>query len=143
MDQISNVIRLIVFLNTGKWVNSYFSRFCFFRIWFWTWQHDLFHMKIDKYRFVFKESYFLWVFSPQIWNVLWMGFSLKNLLYHLKKWRDDPEINKKLFFCFIFGLNMSKHMGLSFKSLLKGLMFKMPYGSVVSRRFYKYQLKNI
>ena len=34
------------------------------------------------------------------------GFSQKNILHKLKKWRDDPEITKKLFFCFIFGLKI-------------------------------------
>ena len=106
-DQFSNVISLIVFLITRKWVNFYFSAFCFFRIWFWTWQHDPFHTKIDKLAsFVFSKSCCLWVFSPRIWNVFWMCFSLKNLLHHLKKWRDDPEITKKLFFCLILGLKI-------------------------------------
>ena len=115
----SNDIRLIVFLITGKWANFYFNAFCFFKIWFWTWQHDPFHTKIEKFSFVFKESCCLWVFSPHIWNVLWMHFSLKNSLHHLKNWRDDPDMTKKLFFCFI-----SKHTGLSFKSIFKCSMFK-------------------
>ena len=37
---------------------------------------------------------------------MYYGFSHKNKLHKLKKWRDDPEITKKLFFCFIFGLKI-------------------------------------
>ena len=62
--------------------------------------------KIDKVNFVFKESCCLWVSSPRIWNVFWMRIGLKNLLHQLKTRRDDPEITKKLLFCFIFGLKI-------------------------------------
>ena len=79
---------------------------CFFKIWFWIGQYDSFHTIINKFYFVFKEFCCLWVLSPRIWNVLWMRFSKMNLLHQLKKWRDDPEIPKKLFFCFIFGLKI-------------------------------------
>ena len=120
---------------TWKRVNFHFNAFCLFRVWFWTWQHDPFHTKIDKFWFVFKKSYWLWVFSRRIWNVLWMRFSLKNFLHHLKKWRDDPEITKKLFFCFIFGLKISSNV--------LSRCLRMLYGTVVSRRFYKDQWKNI
>ena len=112
----SNAIRLIVFLIKGKWVNVYFNAFCFFRIWFWKGQHNPFHTKIDK-SFVFKESCCFWVFSPRIWSVLWMRFSLKNLLHQFKKWRNGPEITKKLFSVLFLGWKYakSKHTGLSLK----------------------------
>ena len=124
--QFSNVIRLMVFLITGKWVNFYFNEFCFFRIWCWTWQHDPFHTKIDKCSFVFKEYHCFFVFSPRIWNVLWMRFSLKNLLHHLKIWRDDPEITKSFFSILSLWRKYakSKHTGLSFKPLFKRSVFK-------------------
>ena len=112
----SNAIRLIVFLITGKWVYFYFSSFCFFRIRFWKGQHDPFHTKIDKFSFVFKESCCLRVFSPRIWSVSWMRFSLKNLLHRLKQWRDDAEM-KSYFSVLFLGWKYakSKHTRLSFK----------------------------
>ena len=120
----SNAIRLIVFLNTVKLVKFYQNVFCFFKIWFWIGQYDPFHTIIDKFKFVFKEFCCLWVLSPRIWNVLWMRFSKNYLLHQLQRWRNDPEIPKKLFFCFIFGWKYakSKHMGLSLKSHLKHLI---------------------
>ena len=105
-NAFSNAISFIVFLFTVKWVKFGLNVFCFFRKWFWIRQHEPFGTKIDKFQFVFKESCCLWVFSPRIWNVLWMRFWLKNLLHQLKKWRDGPEITKKLLFCFIFGLKI-------------------------------------
>ena len=144
-DQFANVIHLIVFLITGKWVNFYFNAFCFFRIWFWTWQHDPFHTKIGKCSFVFKETHCLWVFSPRIWNVLWMRFLLKNLLHHWKIWRDDPKITKKLFFYFIFVLKICcpNIRDYCLNHSLNARSLRMPCGSVVSRRFYKDQWMNI
>ena len=101
-----NAFRFIVFLITRKWVNFYLSVFCFFRKWFWIKQHDPFGTKIDKFNFLKKESCCIWVFSPRIWNVLWKRLWLTNLQHQLKKWRDDPEITKKLLFCFISGLKI-------------------------------------
>ena len=66
--------------------------FCFFKIWFWIGQYDPFHTIIIKFYFVFKETWYIWVFSPRIWNVSWMHFSKMNLLHQLTQWRDDPEI---------------------------------------------------
>ena len=102
----SNTIRLMVFLVTGKFIIFYQHVFCFFKIWFRIGQYDPFHTIIDNFYHVFKEFRCLWVLSPRIWNVLWMCFSRRNFLHQLKKWRDDPEIPKKLFFCFIFGLKI-------------------------------------
>ena len=48
-------------------------------------QCDPFRTKIDKFNFVFKESYCLWVFSSRILNVLWMSISLKNSLQQIAK----------------------------------------------------------
>ena len=98
-------------------------------IWFWIGQYDQFHTIIDKFYLVFKEFCCLWVLSPRIWNVLWMHLWEMNLLQQLKKWRDDPEIPKELFFCFIFGMKI--HMWLSFKSHFKHVVLK----DEVSRRF--------
>ena len=72
-------------------------------------------------------------------------FSLKNFLHYLKEWRDDLEITKKLFFCFIFGLkicNVQYSQNIRDYPLnhsLNARCLRMPYGSVVSRRFYKDQ----
>ena len=53
----SNAIRLIVFLDTGKWVNFYFNHFV-------SSEYDSeFHTKIDKFSFVFNISCCLLVFS--------------------------------------------------------------------------------
>ena len=123
----SNAIRLIVFLITGKWVNSYFYAFCLFRIWFWKRQHDQFHTKIDKFSF----------FSPRIWSVLWMRFSL----HRFKKWGDDPEITKKLYFSFIFGVENMPSPNIRGCPLINSFKnprcLRMLYGSVVSCQFYK------
>ena len=123
-----------------KMVKFYFSAFCFFRIWFWKGQHDLFHTKIDKFSFDFKESCCLWVFSPRIWNVLWMSFSLKNLLHHLKIWKDDPDITIKLFFWGFLDWKYAKSniRDCPLNNSLHPLRCSsIPYGSMVSRRFYK------
>ena len=40
--------------------------------------------------------------------MLWMRCSLNNVLHHLNKWRDDPEITIKLLFCCIFGLKICR-----------------------------------
>ena len=56
-NAFSNAICFIVFLITGKWVKLCLNVFCFFRKWFWIRQHDLFGTKIDKFNFVFKESF--------------------------------------------------------------------------------------
>ena len=118
-----NAIRLTVFLNLGKLIKIYQNEFCFFKIWFWMGQYDPFHTIIDKFYFVLKKICCLWVLSPRIWNVLWMRFSKRNLKHQLKRWRDDPEIPKKIFFFSFFFLGWkyakSKDMGLSFKSHLK------------------------
>ena len=103
---------------------------CFFKIWYWKSQYDQFHTLIDKFYFVFKEFCSLWVLSPRIWNVLRMHFSKMNLLRQSKKRGDDPEIPKKLFFCFIFlgwKYGKSKHMVLSFNSHCKHLT-RLPRG---------------
>ena len=53
----SNATRLIVFLDTGKWVNFYFNHFV-------SSEYDSeFHTKIDKFSFVFNISCCLLVFS--------------------------------------------------------------------------------
>ena len=100
--------------------------FCFFRIWFWTWQHDPFHTKIDKFSFVFKESCCLWVFSPRIWNAQWMHFSQKNLLHQLKNEEMTQKQLKSIFSVLIFGGRYaeSKHTGLSFKLHFNRSIFK-------------------
>ena len=76
-----------------------------------------------------KEFCCLWVLSPRIWNVLRMRFSKKYLMHQLKKWRDDQEISWKLSYLSVLFLGWkypkSKHMGLSFKSHLKHLIFKV------------------
>ena len=133
--------RLIVYLIKGKWLNFYFNAFCFFRIRFWKGQHDPFLTKIDKISFVFKESCCLWVFSPRIWNVLSMCFSLKNLLRHFKKKMEkDPEITKKLFFLFYFWVENMRSPNIRdcpLNNSLNPRCLSMPYGSMVSRLFYK------
>ena len=54
-----------------------------------------------------KNLLSLGILSTNVKCVLDAYFSKKNLLLQLKKWRDDPEIPKKLFFCFILGLKIS------------------------------------
>ena len=88
-----NPIQFLIFLITGKWVYFNFIAFCFFRMWFWTWQHDPFHTKIDKFGFGFKECFCLWVFSPRIRNVLWMRFSAEFTASILKKMERWPRNN--------------------------------------------------
>ena len=112
----SNAIRLIVFLITGKLIKFYQHVFCFFKLWFRIGQYDPFHTIIDNFNHVFKEFCFLWVLSPRIWNALWMCFSKMIFFHQIEKWRDDPEIPKKLFSVLFFGWKYakSKHMGLSF-----------------------------
>ena len=118
----------MVFLNTGTLVKFYQNVFCYFKLWFWIGQYHPFHIY-----FVFKEFCYLWVLSPRFWNVLWimwMRFSKKNLLHRFKKWRDDSEIPKKLFLCFIFGWKICKVQTYSLDCPLR-----LPFGSVVSLRF--------
>ena len=100
----SNAIHLIVFWMIGKWVNLYFNAFCFFRIWFWKGQHDLFHTRLTNLALFLKNLVFSGSPLHEIWSVSWMRFSLTNLLHF--KWRDDPEITKMLCFGFIFGLKI-------------------------------------
>ena len=84
----------------------------------------------------FKESCCFWVFSPRIWNVLWMRFSSKNLLRQIEKWRDNPEITKTFLFYF-WDENMPspniRYCPLN--NTLNERYLSLSYGSVVSRRF--------
>ena len=127
-----------------KMSNFNWIAFCFYSLWFWIGQHDQYHTKTDKFSFVFKESCCFWVFSPLIWNVLWMHFSEKNLMHHLKKrGRDDPDISNKVIFLFYVWAVSPNIRDSPLNNSLNRCYSWMPYGSVVSRRFLKDRLKAI
>ena len=102
---------------------------------FWIGQYDPFHTIIvsinhtiiDKFYFVLKKICCLLVLPPRIWNVLWMRFSIKNLLHQLKNGEMTQRYQKSYFSVLFWGWNnaKSKHMGMSFKSHFKHLIFKV------------------
>ena len=104
--RVSDAIRLIVFLNTGKLGEFYQNVFCFLKIWFWIGQDDPLHTITGIFTLFLKN----FVVSGSCVHEFEMCyrciFQKMNLLHRLKKWSDDPEIIIFLFYFFFLVENM-------------------------------------
>ena len=56
----------------------------------------------DIYTFMIFNLYYISCTYVKPMNCMVLGNKQYNLLHQLKKWRDDPEITKKFYFCFLF-----------------------------------------
>ena len=103
----SNAIRLIAFLITGKWA-FFFTSVHFVSPIYDSEQNITTHFIRKSTNLALFLKNLVVPGSPLHEFEMFFGCVFHKSIYCIifKKWRDYPEITKKLFFCFIFGLKI-------------------------------------